>query len=54
VQDISYTVPSNSEKGETVDLLRGVSGFIEPGKMTALVSQPATRLCRTPAASAAP
>ncbi|KXZ46460.1 hypothetical protein GPECTOR_43g896 [Gonium pectorale] len=36
-KDICYTVASNSNKGEKVQLLRGVSGFFEPAQMTAVM-----------------
>jgi hypothetical protein len=36
-QELSYTVPSNTVKGEVAHLLHGVSGFFEPSQMTALV-----------------
>ncbi len=37
VQDLSYSVPSNSKKGERATLLNNVSGFFEPGQMAALM-----------------
>ncbi|OWZ15246.1 ABC transporter [Phytophthora megakarya] len=36
-QDLWYTVPNPRNKKESVDLLKGVSGFALPGKMTALM-----------------
>lgn len=38
MKDLTYTVPSNTKKGEVAHLLRDVSAFLEPGQMTALVS----------------
>ncbi len=38
-QDLSYTVDSNSAKNEKATLLKGVSGYFEPGQMTAVVGQ---------------
>jgi hypothetical protein len=37
LQDLSYSVPSNSKKGERATLLNNVSGFFEPGQMAALM-----------------
>lgn len=37
LQDLSYTVDSNSAKHEKATLLKGVSGYFEPGQMTAVV-----------------
>ncbi|GLE09956.1 hypothetical protein PINS_up021901 [Pythium insidiosum] len=36
-QDLWYTVPSPTDKNASMDLLKGVSGFALPGKMTALM-----------------
>ena len=36
-QDLSYTVPSNNNRRETVTLLKDVCGCFEPGLMTAVV-----------------
>ncbi len=37
MQDLIYTVQSNVEKGTKINLLDKVSGFFEPGQMTALM-----------------
>ncbi|KAG2427597.1 hypothetical protein HXX76_012251 [Chlamydomonas incerta] len=37
MKDLTYTVPSNTKKGEVAYLLRDVSAFLEPGQMTALM-----------------
>ncbi|KAG7384386.1 hypothetical protein PHYPSEUDO_002647 [Phytophthora pseudosyringae] len=36
-QDLWYTVPNPRNKSESIDLLKGISGFALPGKMTALM-----------------
>ncbi|RLN61611.1 hypothetical protein BBJ29_007857 [Phytophthora kernoviae] len=36
-QDLWYTVPNPKVKQESIDLLKGISGFAMPGKMTALM-----------------
>lgn len=36
-QNLTHTVPSNTEKNTLAYLLQGVSGFLQPGEMTALV-----------------
>ncbi|GLI60770.1 hypothetical protein VaNZ11_003002 [Volvox africanus] len=36
-KDLSYTVDSNSKRGEKVQLLKGISGFFEPCQMTAVM-----------------
>ncbi|GLC42438.1 hypothetical protein PLESTF_000812600 [Pleodorina starrii] len=36
-KDLSYTVDSNSKRGEKVQLLKGVSGYFEPSQMTAVM-----------------
>ncbi|KAE9324485.1 ABC transporter G family member 36 [Phytophthora fragariae] len=36
-QDLWYTVPNPRHTNESIDLLKGVSGFALPGKMTALM-----------------
>lgn len=38
MQDLTFSVKSNIEKGKTVHLLKNVTGFFEPNKMSALVS----------------
>jgi hypothetical protein len=35
-QSLTYSVPSNTQKGEQAVLLNDVSGFFEPSAMTAL------------------
>ncbi|KAG2446852.1 hypothetical protein HYH02_008009 [Chlamydomonas schloesseri] len=37
MKDLTYTVPSNTKKGEVAYLLRDVNAFLEPGQMTALM-----------------
>jgi ABC-type multidrug transport system fused ATPase/permease subunit len=37
-RDVWYSVTPKGSKGEELDLLKGVSGYFEPGTMTALVS----------------
>jgi len=37
LQDVSFTIASDKKRGEKATLLQGVSGFFEPGKMSALV-----------------
>ena len=37
-QDLSYHVPSNSEKGARAYLLKGINGWFEKHQMSALVS----------------
>ncbi|RLN71903.1 hypothetical protein BBJ28_00019653, partial [Nothophytophthora sp. Chile5] len=36
-QDLWYTVPNPKNKKESIELLKGISGFALPGKMTALM-----------------
>jgi hypothetical protein len=38
MQDLTYSVVSNTEKGKTIQLLSGVTGYFQPSKMAALVS----------------
>jgi hypothetical protein len=38
LQDLAYTVNSNSKRGQKVALLKGISGYFEPAEMTAVVS----------------
>ncbi|PNH05921.1 ABC transporter G family member 18 [Tetrabaena socialis] len=37
MKDLSYHVPSNSQKGQRAYLLKDVSAYLEPGQMTALM-----------------
>lgn len=37
-QDLWYSVPARGDKKQQIDLLKGVSGFAKPGKMTALMA----------------
>ncbi|EFJ42159.1 hypothetical protein VOLCADRAFT_107413 [Volvox carteri f. nagariensis] len=37
MKDLSYHVASNSQRGERAYLLKGVSAYLEPGQMTALM-----------------
>ncbi|PNH05918.1 ABC transporter G family member 18 [Tetrabaena socialis] len=37
MKDLSYHVPSNSQKGQRAYLLKNVSAYLEPGQMTALM-----------------
>ncbi|GFR48683.1 hypothetical protein Agub_g10638 [Astrephomene gubernaculifera] len=37
MKDLSYHVPSNTQRGERAYLLRNVNAFLEPGQMTALM-----------------
>ncbi|KXZ50089.1 hypothetical protein GPECTOR_18g66 [Gonium pectorale] len=37
MKDLSYHVPSNTQRGQRAYLLNGVSAFLEPGQMTALM-----------------
>jgi hypothetical protein len=60
VQDLHYTVNSNSKKGAEVTLLKGVSAWFEQGEMAAVVRMhssasalPCTVTCYTPTSSAA-
>jgi hypothetical protein len=39
VQDLTYTVQSKGNKKEKVSLLKGLTGCMCPGMMTALVSE---------------
>ncbi len=51
-QELSYHVPSNTEKGVRAYLLKSISGFINPHQLTALVrmgpAQPVWRRSRCP------
>ncbi len=47
MQDLTYSVPSSHEKGKMAVLLNKVTGYAEPGKMTALVSNWVHVLSRT-------
>ncbi len=38
VQNVTYKVPSNKKKGEKAVILNDVTGFFNPGCMTAVVS----------------
>lgn len=44
-QDLTYSVPSNSEKGQQAYLLQNVSGYLEMGQMAALVRLPPLFKC---------
>ena len=37
LQNLNHTVASNTEKGATANLLKDVSGYLQPSEMTALV-----------------
>lgn len=37
LQDITYTVVNNQQKNEKINILKSVSGYLKPGKMTALM-----------------
>jgi hypothetical protein len=36
-QDLTFSIRSNQNKGETAHLLRGVNGYFTPGQLTALL-----------------
>ena len=40
IQNLDYSVPHREEKGSMVNLLTKVTGYLDPGEMTALVRPP--------------
>lgn len=37
MQDVRYTVVNSQNKKEKIDILKGVSGYFNPGEMAALM-----------------
>lgn len=44
-QDVKYTVVNSQNKKEKIDILKGVSGYFNPGEMAALMGPSGSGTC---------
>lgn len=45
MQDVRYTVVNSQNKKEKIEILKGVSGYFNPGEMAALMGPSGSGMC---------